>query len=749
MKNLPALTTLLACLASLILADVITQSCNKDMLAFNKGPNNKWAFKSSDQPGAELKLWINNTKLFPKSDCGVYVYLYYDDEANYQYDKSGNWQPEDPESTANRGVVCDSIAHFWNQTNFNTPKSIYCYGLGLAGVLQVDVPIPYIAIFPDAKDESSAWCEGVIPASYTIDSYSTTSYVCGDPHFWTPDGNYMDYQDLGWFWFFRSQYYGVYIQARQYSCNHYVTCIDSLVVQYEQTLVVIAPWDAVKSSGRPAVSMPIGQGLGQVDVFVTSAKHDHGWNVQLQFDTGFVINVASYRWFCTGAHCSWYLCITQQVPGKYVKPRGGNATSGGMVGQMDGIKANDFIHDPTEMKSWYKYAPPTLNLPSSTVNGYALSGYAIEFGQRNRVGDGDVLLDRCVDSLGNGIPGGLFPTRRCSATQKMPIRSYRPAPYASPRGYMMHTTNITTKGPIVKTMPPADSTLFYLPANVNPKERSTLRKYARDDEVDLEQPGFNVTDGFKHDAHEACDLAIDGDSCPFLNETLAIQACVNDCIMSGSFDLIDAHKVAFQQKCTHTVINIQAHVEELADKGDDHEVGRRDGKKGKKPAWKKKYPKRKPEDDNAVVKYRNNTVKYTLADMVRQANKVSRNLGLGDHKCDCVKGQGDCSQGGCMCKKGFTGKRCEKDLTKYGKKHPKKQTKKETKKEKDQKEKDKKEKDKKEKDKKEKDKKEKEKKEKEEKEKKEKENKKAERDADEEESQRIIRRRRSVDHEDL
>ncbi|KAJ3236272.1 hypothetical protein HDU81_010949 [Chytriomyces hyalinus] len=401
------------------------------------------------------------------------------------------------------------------------------------------------------------------------------------------------------------------------------------------------------------------------------------------------------------------MCITQQVPGKYVKQRGGNATSGGMVGQIDGCKANDFIHDPTEIKSWYKYAPPPLNLPTSTSNGYALSGYAIEFGQRNRVGDGDVLLKRCVDSsTGAGIPGGLIPTRRCPGT--------------TPKGYISITKNVSTIGPNLKLMPPADSNLFYLPPNVNINERSANRKYARDDEdADVQQTGFNVTDDFKHDALEACDLAIDGDSCPFLNETLAIQACVNDCILSGGFDLIDSHKVAFQQKCTHTIINIQAHVEELADKGDDNQVGRRDGKKGKKPAWKKKYPKRKPEDDNIVVRYRNNTVKYTLADMVRKANKISRNLGLGDHKCDCVKGQGECSQGGCMCKKGFTGKKCEKDLSKYAKKHPKKPVKKVTKKpdSKDKKETDKK--------------------------------KKTERDADEEESQRIIRRRRSVDHEDL
>ncbi|KAI9334571.1 hypothetical protein BDR26DRAFT_897888 [Obelidium mucronatum] len=304
-----------------------------------------YRLSATDQPGTPIGIKLPD-KLDPQyaNYTEAWVLLWFGSVESHDFTPGEEFVPADSLVATNNGIVCDNVALNFKRSE-KTFKQTNCYGIGMQGSKggEIYTSIPTLILLCNTAENTAHQIITKIPVVYTI-AGTSGSVSTGDPHFYTPDGNYFDYQDLGWMWLFRSKYYGVFVQTRQYSCSNYVTCMDTVVVQYEDTVVVVAPWNAVKNPNGPGYTMPFGKDKGQVAVYTYALPNQHGFNVNLRFDNGFAITITNYFWFGK----SWYMVVNNVFPPNFRKKKDGSALTGGLVGQIDGNPGNDFIADPTE-----------------------------------------------------------------------------------------------------------------------------------------------------------------------------------------------------------------------------------------------------------------------------------------------------------------------------------------------------------------------------------------------------------------
>ncbi|KAI8609502.1 hypothetical protein BC830DRAFT_1150160 [Chytriomyces sp. MP71] len=669
-------------------------------------------FLDANNPTNQVQITINSLPSGYKcSSCGIYAYLFFDDQVkNHTFDASGQWVPGAPQSSSSIGVTCDNIALHYGCGDVGISQNITCSALGIYGAgTTMTVYIPMMIIYAN-EDGSSSWCTTTISTMLYIRASLSPSTSSGDPHFWHSRGTYVDYQDLGWMWYLRSSYYGVFVQVRQYSCNNLVTCQDTMVVQYENEIVIVAPWNAYLYQGSPIVKLynntPSANEPDHIQILTYGAPGTSGWQVQLQFDNGMVMTVGSYKWFCqSSTFCSWYFTNTYQYPAKYYFNQKTSTVPyfGGFVGCLDNVNTNSF---PVNQKEWrLPYQPfgaPNITAPPNPVtDGWYFESYGVLFGESWRVHAADILMDRCLPP--NNPIGCGFTTRR--SDQNIKFYNPRPWPYKIPSGFVNMTGQVATAKNMGSSVtftaggvpcsginraqaPPVDSNRFNLPSFTQPSQMHPARlgRQRRDGDANqmavlTNDPKYGNGSAFSNDALALCNVAINNTACPLMQADIAVTGCWKDALMSQSFDLIDTHRASFMTRCAHVINNLNAHDPDNPDTADDDgdddaATNETDGATTRRRDRRDLLDRRSPhrpntaDHDNHVLTRPSGKI-FNVTQLLSMAKQVSKDIGLGNNNCTgCV--HGDCTALGCICFQGWTGHSCNVDVNAIAAKHGKK-----------------------------------------------------------------------------
>ncbi|KAJ3320085.1 hypothetical protein HDU76_000392 [Blyttiomyces sp. JEL0837] len=486
------------------------------------------------------------------------------------------FQLTDYTSVTSNGIVCETYQLTFTVANWNVPQPLVCHGTGI---------------------KAQGINQGTLAAVIPFQLFTSHGFeYCRDV-----DPTFM--------WVVRSQALGLFVQTRHYNCGPGVTCIDTLAVQYEGSIVFVTIWPNAQGVITPKVTYPLGSTRGELEVYYNNVSGS-GYAIELRFFHGAQISITAYYW---PAHKTWYSNVNFIAPPSLHKEQRVQPVMGGLFGNYDDNKDNDLTVDPEWTIPGFTYGVAAGTGAASTTTVGKFAGNFRVAGT-STASPGDVLFYRCCTADGTSPDPQRSYLANTTPDKTNPAVFY-PQSQAKTPGYTKVTSFVTSQ------------VCAGLPAIVPFK---ATRRDA-------------VTDAFIAKAQENCEAAISGTGCESLvSSDTFVSACVLDASLSGTLDFIDSHKNSYFQSCANSVRSVNANFDQFM----------------------------KIQASSSDVQARDLNILGLLSttdgdstnplDLHDLSNQIAQELGLGKNDCiDNCNFVGTCVNHGCLCKPGYTGVACE------------------------------------------------------------------------------------------